>query len=69
MQRAEQRAMDERAAAEAEARAKQEAREAAPARRSNRQGIGEAMLKSAARAVGSSLGRKFVRGILGSLLK
>ena len=33
-----------------------------------RQGVAEAMLKSAARAVGSQLGRQIVRGILGSLL-
>ncbi len=36
-------------------------------RRSNRQSVGEAMLKSTMRAVGSSLGRRLVRGILGSL--
>jgi DNA helicase HerA-like ATPase len=38
-------------------------------RRSNRQSIGEAMMKSAARSIGRSLGTKFMRGILGSLLK
>ena len=38
-------------------------------RRSNRQGIGEAMMKSAARSIGRSLGTKLMRGILGSLLK
>ena len=38
-------------------------------RRSSRQSVGEAFLKSAARAVGSSLGRRLMRGILGSLLK
>ena len=36
--------------------------------RSRRQGVGEAMLKSAARSIGSSLGRRIIRGILGSLL-
>jgi hypothetical protein len=46
----------------------------APApRASNRQTIGEAVIKSAARSVtssiGSSLGRALVRGVLGSLLK
>ncbi len=41
----------------------------AASRGSNRQGVGEAMLKSAARAVGSTLGRKLIRGLLGSLLK
>lgn len=35
---------------------------------SNRQGIGEAMMKSAARSIGSAVGRRLVRGILGSLL-
>jgi len=38
-------------------------------RKSNRQGVGEAMLKSLVRSIGSGLGRKIVRGILGSLLK
>jgi uncharacterized protein len=45
----------------------------AGARRSNRQGIGEAMAKSVARSVGSSIGRevgrKILRGVLGSILK
>jgi len=36
--------------------------------RSRRQGVGEAMLKSAARSIGSSLGRRIFRGIMGSLL-
>ncbi|MGR9114925.1 MAG: helicase HerA-like domain-containing protein [Gammaproteobacteria bacterium] len=35
---------------------------------SGRQGIGEAMLKSAARSIGSQLGRQIIRGIMGSLL-
>ncbi|MFV8817461.1 helicase HerA-like domain-containing protein [Haliea sp. E17] len=38
-------------------------------RRSNRQGIGEAFLKSFARSLGSASGQKLLRGILGSLLK
>lgn len=38
-------------------------------RKSNRQGVGEAMLKSLVRSIGSGLGRKIVRGILGSILK
>ena len=38
-------------------------------RRSNRQGIFEALMTSVARAVGSTLGRRISRGILGSLLK
>ena len=33
-----------------------------------RQTVGEAMLKSAARSIGSQLGRQIIRGILGSLL-
>lgn len=36
--------------------------------RARRQGIGEAMLKSAARSIGSSVGRLIIRGIMGSLL-
>ncbi|MEO1532986.1 MAG: helicase HerA-like domain-containing protein [Pseudomonadota bacterium] len=39
------------------------------ARRSNRQSVGEAFAKSVARAAGSQIGRRFVRGILGSLLR
>lgn len=35
---------------------------------SRRQSVGEALIKSAARSVGSQLGRRLVRGILGSLL-
>ena len=36
---------------------------------SKRQGVFEAMAKSAARSIGSSLGRRIARGILGSILK
>ncbi|GJM05102.1 MAG: hypothetical protein DHS20C09_10930 [marine bacterium B5-7] len=36
-------------------------------RRSNRQGVGETMMKSVARSIGSALGRKIIRGILGSM--
>lgn len=58
---------------EAEAQADEE-RNRAESRRPrsaarSRQGIGEALLKSAARSVGRSLGSRLVRGILGSLLK
>jgi len=35
---------------------------------SRRQGVGEAMMKSAARSIGSSLGRRIIRGIMGTLL-
>lgn len=41
----------------------------APTKRgSNRQGVAEAMIKSAARVVGGQLGRRLVRGLLGTLL-
>jgi DNA helicase HerA-like ATPase len=40
----------------------------APNRASNRQSVGEALLTSAARAVGSTVGRQIIRGIMGSLL-
>jgi DNA helicase HerA-like ATPase len=36
--------------------------------RSRRQSVGEAMVKSAARSIGSALGRRIIRGIMGSLL-
>lgn len=49
--------------------AKQPSTSKTSARRgSNRQSAAEAMLKSAARSVGSQLGRRIVRGLLGSLL-
>ncbi|NWG87530.1 MAG: DUF853 family protein, partial [Hydrogenophilaceae bacterium] len=35
---------------------------------SGRQTVTEAMVKSAARAIGSQLGRAIIRGVLGSLL-
>jgi hypothetical protein len=35
---------------------------------SRRQSAGEAMVKSAARAIGSEVGRQIMRGVLGSLL-
>lgn len=38
-----------------------------PRRSSNRQGVGEALIKSAARSVGSQLGRQLLRGIMGAL--
>jgi hypothetical protein len=40
----------------------------APIRASNRQTAGEALLTSAARAIGSTVGRQIIRGIMGSLL-
>ena len=71
-ERAQQTAAREAEAERAAAQAKREAKAAkagTPRRRSNRQGIGEAFLKSAARSVGRSLGTKLIRGILGSFLK
>ena len=38
-------------------------------RPSNRQSIGEALVKSAARSIGSQLGRSLLRGVLGSLTR
>ena len=35
---------------------------------SRRQGVGEAMVKSAVRAIGSQVGREIIRGVLGSIL-
>jgi hypothetical protein len=35
---------------------------------SGRQSVGEALLKSAARSIGSTVGRQIIRGIMGSLL-
>lgn len=40
----------------------------ATGRASNRQGIGETLIKSAARSIGSAVGREIIRGVLGSLL-
>ncbi len=45
----------------------QEARPAPAPRPSNRQGIGEAFVKSAARSIGSTVGRQILRGVLGSI--
>ena len=72
--RAEKAARAEAEQAEAEQAAKEAAaRERAAAkskpRASRRQGVGEAFLKSAVRSIGTSIGSKLVRGILGSLLK
>jgi DNA helicase HerA-like ATPase len=44
-------------------------REPAARRSSNRQGVGEAFAKSAARAIGSRVGREIVRGVLGALFR
>ncbi|MEQ8861637.1 MAG: DUF853 family protein [Pseudomonadales bacterium] len=69
-ERAELAAKRQQEAEAEEARAKAEAAsEKSKGRSSSRQSIGEAMLKSAARSIGSGLGRRLVRGLLGSLLK
>lgn len=65
LERAKKKALE---AEKAELETKNNSKTATP-RKSNRQGVGEAMLKSLARSIGSGLGRKIVRGILGSLLK
>jgi hypothetical protein len=46
-----------------------EPQQRAPARGRTRESAGEAFVKSAARAVGSSLGRQIMRGLLGSLMR
>jgi len=56
--------------AEARRQAESEAAEKAeksPRRRSNRQGVGEAFIKSTMRSIGSRLGRELTRGLLGGL--
>jgi len=58
-----------KAQAEADAVKAKEAEEKKASRGgSRRQSMGEALIKSAARAVGSQIGRQIVRGVLGSLL-
>ncbi len=65
----------EASAAEEEAIEREEQARAAveksakPSRRSSRQTPTEAFIKSAARSIGSQLGRRVIRGILGSLFK
>ncbi len=44
-------------------------RERAPAPSSRREGLAEAMMKSAGRAIASEVGRRVIRGVLGSILK
>jgi DNA helicase HerA-like ATPase len=50
------------------AAANKPARSSKPAKRSNRQSTTEAFIKSAARSIGSQIGRQLIRGIMGSLL-
>lgn len=68
-ERTKKKEMEDKRLAEEEARDKLERKQTSSSRSSNRQGVGEAMLKSLVRSIGSGLGRKIVRGILGSLLK
>ena len=69
IKRAEKNAAQEQAI-EKEEQAREAADKAArPSRRSNRQTPTEAFISSAARSIGSQLGRRIIRGILGSLFK
>lgn len=52
--------------ATAEAKIESETEKPAPKKRSNRQGVGEAALKSVVRSISSGLGRAIVRGLLGA---
>ncbi|MEF2145038.1 MAG: helicase HerA-like domain-containing protein, partial [Desulfovibrionaceae bacterium] len=54
-------------AAEQEAREKERVEQTAKPRASNRQGLVESFAKSAIRSIGSAIGRRIVRGILGGL--
>ncbi len=66
---AEQEKIDEEARIAAEKQQEKEAQEKMKAKKSGRrrQSAGEAMLKSAARAIGSQIGRRIIRGVLGSI--
>lgn len=59
---------DVRVNAAEQAQKVREKQQPAKARSSNRQSIGEAMMKSVARSMGSSLGRQLMRGIMDTLL-
>jgi DNA helicase HerA-like ATPase len=67
-ERAEKAVAAESRAAEAAEAGQAKRKEPAP-RRSNRQGVMEAMIKSVVRSIGSALGRQISRGVLGSILK
>lgn len=66
LQKSRQRLAEEQAATEAA-----KTRADSPTRRTSRtrESASEAMLKSLARSIGSGLGRRLIRGVLGSLLK
>lgn len=69
MQRAEKNAAQEEAIEKEEQAREASEKAAKPRRRSTRQTPTEAFVKSAARSIGSQLGRRIIRGILGSLFK
>jgi DNA helicase HerA-like ATPase len=68
-QRAEKNAAQEEAILKEEEAREQAEKAAKPRRRSRRQTPTEAFVASAARSIGSQLGRRVIRGILGSLFK
>lgn len=68
VERAEKAALEAEQAAKLMAEEKQRQRMARGSGR-QRQSVGEAMAKSVARSIGSTLGRKIIRGILGSIFK
>jgi len=69
IKRAKQNAAEEAAIEKEEQARAAAAKSAKPRRRSNRQTPTEAFVASAARSIGSQLGRRVIRGILGSLFK
>ena len=68
-QAAQEEAIEKEEAAREAAEAKTSGASKSRSRRSNRQSPTEAFVKSAARAIGSQLGRRVIRGVLGSLFK
>ena len=68
-QAAQEEAIEKEEAAREAAEAKTSGASKPRSRRSNRQSPTEAFVKSAARAIGSQLGRRVIRGVLGSLFK
>ena len=68
-QAAQEEAVEKEEAAREAAEAKTSGASKSRSRRSNRQSPTEAFVKSAARAIGSQLGRRVIRGVLGSLFK
>ncbi|MGH1469805.1 MAG: helicase HerA-like domain-containing protein [Cellvibrionaceae bacterium] len=66
--KAEQKLEDKEALAAAEEKMKLEKSKNKPSSGRKRQGVFEAMAKSAARSIGSNLGRQIIRGVLGSII-